>query len=71
VTFALSPDGRRLVGADGGRGFHLWDTATGERMLSFGDEFGVLRAAAFSADGRCLVAGDGEGRIWGLCAARK
>jgi WD40 repeat protein/serine/threonine protein kinase/tetratricopeptide (TPR) repeat protein len=67
---AFSPDGRRLASASdkdhrtwGGPGeIRLWDTRTGEELLTLPSEVGVLDLA-FSPDGQRLASGGHGGRV--------
>ncbi|NIJ06688.1 WD40 repeat protein [Sphingomonas vulcanisoli] len=66
--YALSPDGGTIaqlgVGyGDGGarwRKLLLWDTATGDLKATLGDKAGLGYAITFSADGRQLLAAQGN-----------
>ncbi len=65
---AASPDGKTLAGADESEGvIYLWDAATGKeirRLKSSRSGFGGILPVAFSPDGRRLVAGGHELRMW-------
>jgi RNA polymerase sigma factor (sigma-70 family) len=62
VTVAFAPDGARLASA-GGPAVHVWDAATGRRLLTLE---GGASALAFSPDSRILAAADGKlsVRLW-------
>jgi len=74
-SVAFSPDGQRLVTAPGGQDFRaqykrearifIWDVASGHQLLTLAHDNAIF-AAAFSPDGRGLVAasGDNTARIW-------
>jgi len=65
---AGSPDGKFLAGADESDGVvYLWEAATGKeirRLQSSQSGFEGILPIAFSADGKKLVAGGHELRIW-------
>lgn len=76
-TVALSPDGRWLAcGADGIRGPGVFETRTGRRVATLGDETGGVQ---FSQDGRWLLLASVQGcqlfetrgweRVWSRPAA--
>jgi WD40 repeat protein len=61
----FSPDGRRLLTSSGGT-FKLWDTSTGNEMLTLKASGDTPVQPHFSADGRKIWAGlDEENRFWG------
>lgn len=63
APFALSPDGKFLVAASGGR-VHQWETGTGARVAGFEPRLGPCAMLAHSADGtRLLAAGGSELRL--------
>jgi serine/threonine protein kinase/WD40 repeat protein len=55
---AFSPDGRRLISADGGReAIKIWDVNTRQELLTLAGTGSFLHQAAWSADGQEIVAG--------------
>jgi WD40 repeat protein/tRNA A-37 threonylcarbamoyl transferase component Bud32 len=69
---AYHPHGQRLAGVSDGRSVYLWDLVTRQQILELAGTDGVLRAVAFSPDGRSLAAaGHGSGlRMWQAAAPR-
>src|SRR5262249_53643280 len=65
---AASPDGKLLAGSDESEGIvYLWEAATGKELRKFKASrsgFGGILPIAFSGDGKMLVAGGHEVRIW-------
>jgi len=53
---AFAPDGKILATAEYHNRVHLWDVASGRQLAEDHPQMGILRAAAFSPDGRVLVA---------------
>jgi WD40 repeat protein len=71
----FSPDGKFLVGADGGHSLCFWDAATGEETTSpWGDHSAPIHAFAFSADGTTLALVGGHDRktvaVWDVARSR-
>jgi RNA polymerase sigma factor (sigma-70 family) len=68
ANVAGSPDGKILAGADESDGvIYLWEAATGKeirRLKSSQSGFEGILPVAFSSDGKKLVAGGHEPRIW-------
>lgn len=72
---AISPDGRLLASAERGD-FRLWKLKTGELIGSFRDPKGKnnnVIAVVFSADGRTVLSGYGDGtiRTWSTRSLKK
>jgi WD40 repeat protein len=76
-------DGSFLASGGGDGRIVLWDTRTGRRVQDFPGHDGIVRALAFSPDGRLLASGSGEReqpgaatrgtsdvRIWNVQAGR-
>jgi WD40 repeat protein len=66
VSVAFSPDGRRLASAGGDRIVRLWDTTTGQEVLSLRGHEGSIGRVLFSPDGLRLASAsqDGMVQIW-------
>ena len=64
VALAISPDGKTLASA-GGRTLRLWDLETGKEIHKAQGPR-LLRAVAFSPDGKLLASGDEQAtiRLW-------
>jgi WD40 repeat protein len=54
---AFSPDGKILVGGDGGGKLVLWDVARRSRLAILSTGIGSINDLAFRADGRSVVVG--------------
>ena len=65
-SLAVSPDGRRIVSAGVDKTLMLWNTLTGQAMLTLTGHTGQVTSLAFSADGGQIVSGglDKTVRIW-------
>jgi len=71
VDVAVTPQGRRLLTVDTD-GVHLWDTLTGEQVLSLAHDT-LVRWAGFAVDGRHVftLAEDRTARVWDAGAGRE
>jgi len=54
---AFSPDGKRLATASNDDTIKIWDTATGQQLLTLKDHTDEVWSVAFSPDGRTLASG--------------
>jgi WD40 repeat protein/serine/threonine protein kinase len=79
-TVAFSPDGALLASRGSDKALAVWDVATGRVVRTLGGPGPVLRAVAFSPDGRRLAAdrrdhvfdeGPGEITVWDLATGQK
>jgi RNA polymerase sigma factor (sigma-70 family) len=70
--FALSPDGRTLLGRNGDVAAHLWDVSTGRTRYSFGRQEKVW-PFVLSPDGRVLVRATNKNEIqlWEVATGRE
>jgi WD40 repeat protein len=66
ISVMFSPDGRRLAAAGHERIVRLWDTTTGEELLSLHGHDNIVGRVLFSPDGQRLVSAsaDGQVQIW-------
>jgi WD40 repeat protein/tRNA A-37 threonylcarbamoyl transferase component Bud32 len=75
VTF--SPDGQRVAAAGGVLGrpgeINLWDSATGQVLLTITGHADVITDLAFSPDGQCLAtsSGDQTVKVWDTQSGRE
>lgn len=69
ATAAISPDGKYVAAAEGGRVF-VWSVATGKQTAKLAGP-ALLYRLAFSADGKSLLAaGDRDLRLWDHTAGK-
>jgi WD40 repeat protein len=62
----FSPDGRRLVSASADNTVKVWDTATGQELLTLRGQGGLVWSVAISPDGQRIASANQDGivRIW-------
>jgi WD40 repeat protein len=60
---AFTPDGTRLASASRDMTVKLWDTASGQEVLTLRDFASEVSGVAFSPDGRRLVTTDLGGSV--------
>lgn len=77
-VLAVSPDGKRLIGADRLGGARVWDLETGQQRLAleWRDNEGrrlTIEGTALAADGRRAVTGgnDGAVRVWDMTTGKQ
>lgn len=69
---AFSPDGKRVVTASEDGTAKVWDTITGEELITFNGHRGRVTSAAFSPDGvRIISTGEGVMKIWDAATGRE
>jgi WD40 repeat protein/tRNA A-37 threonylcarbamoyl transferase component Bud32 len=72
---ALSTDGKYIVSGGFGKTVKVWDTATGEQILTIPEAHGgdAVTCVAFSPDGKQIVSGDdlGEITLWDATSGNK
>jgi tRNA A-37 threonylcarbamoyl transferase component Bud32 len=72
---ALSTDGKYIVSGGFGKTVKVWDTATGEQVLTIPEAHGgdAVTCVAFSPDGKQIVSGDdlGEITLWDATSGNK
>ena len=62
-NIAVSPDGARIVSASADRTVKLWDTETGENLLTLSGHRSWVEVAKFSPDGHYLATASRDGRV--------
>ncbi len=70
----FSPDGKRLAAVMGDKAVHVWDTASGRRLLDYPETHRtVLDSVAYSPDGGQAATGDRDGivRLWDVATAKE
>jgi len=74
-SVALSTDGRHIVSGGSGKTIKVWDTATGEQVLTIPEAHGgdAVTCVAVSPDGKQIVFGDDLGEIilWDATSGNK
>ncbi len=63
LAVAVTPDGRHVLSASSDRTLRLWNLETGESQVLFWNDAPLL-CVAISEDGKYVVCGDTEGRVW-------
>ena len=66
LALAFSPDGKRLVTSSHDQTVKVWDSATGQEILTLRGHASRIVGVVFDADGHCLLSASADGniRIW-------
>jgi WD40 repeat protein/tRNA A-37 threonylcarbamoyl transferase component Bud32/ribosomal protein S27E len=64
TTLLFSPDGRWLAGADGGQTVHVWDAATGAKVLTLTNCPAPVVSLAFGSQGDTLAVSSASQVSW-------
>ena len=67
-SVAISSDGQRIASGSMDKTLKVWDTATGQALLTLKGHSDSVTSVALSGDGRHLVSGsrDGTMKVWDL-----
>jgi WD40 repeat protein len=70
---AISPDGRRVLTAEGDRTGRVWDAETGRELVALSGHLWWIREAAFSPDGTRIATAGTEGwvKVWDAADGRQ
>ena len=60
---AVTPDGEQLVSGSEDNTIKVWNLASGHSKVLFWNDCAIL-SLAISGDGRWVIAGDAQGRVW-------
>jgi len=63
TAVAYSPDGTRIVSGSGNGTIKVWDTATGEEVITFREHTAAVNCLAFSPGGRRLASASSDGTV--------
>jgi WD40 repeat protein len=63
LSASFSPDGKKLVTADGDGSAKIWDAAALARRVWIVDQGAEATSVAFSPDGKWIVSGSANGTV--------